>query len=253
MSYIGPTTDRATRPGTMPGCRDGSTGALARALEAQCGDWPARELLRHAITTLFPGRIAIASSFGAESAVLLHMAASVDPAVPVLFLDTGKHFAETLAYRDRLARQLGLTDIRAISPDPSRLRQFDADGRLWSRAAGHCCWLRKVEPLRRAIQPFDAWVTGRKAHQTAARAGLPVFEADGDRIKVNPLARWHQADVDAYFVRHDLPRHPLEAEGFSSIGCSPCTAPAGDTEDRRAGRWPGSERTECGIHWSGLG
>lgn len=227
-------------------------GGLARALEARCGDWTAHAVLRHAAGR-FPGRLAVASSFGAESAVLLHVVAAVDPALPVIFLDTGQHFAETLAHRDRLVRRLGLTDVRTVSPDPDRLRLFDPDGRLWAHAAGHCCWLRKVEPLRRALRPFDAWVSGRKADQSATRAGLPVFEADGARVKINPLARWRRADVEAYLVRHDLPRHPLEAQGFPSIGCRPCTTRVGAGEDRRAGRWPGTPRTECGIHWSGLG
>ncbi|WP_407635503.1 phosphoadenylyl-sulfate reductase [Gluconacetobacter diazotrophicus] len=195
------------------------------------------------------GRVGIVSSFGSESAVLLALAAEVDPAIPVLFLETGQHFPETLAYRDRLAARLGLTDVRSIQPQPRQIRERDPDGQLWAFDPDACCALRKVEPLDEAIIPFDAWMTGRKRSQAATRAQLPVVEdaADG-RIKINPLARWTPAELDAEMTRRDLPRHPLALRGYKSIGCAPCTRPVAEGEDPRAGRWAGLSKTECGIH-----
>ncbi|CAP57178.1 putative phosphoadenosine phosphosulfate reductase [Gluconacetobacter diazotrophicus PA1 5] len=195
------------------------------------------------------GRVGIVSSFGSESAVLLALAAEVDPAIPVLFLETGQHFPETLAYRDRLAARLGLTDVRSIQPQPRQIRERDPDGQLWAFDPDACCALRKVEPLDEAIIPFDAWMTGRKRSQAATRAQLPVVEdaADG-RIKINPLARWTPAELDAEMTRRNLPRHPLALRGYKSIGCAPCTRPVAEGEDPRAGRWAGLSKTECGIH-----
>ncbi|URW76797.1 phosphoadenylyl-sulfate reductase [Sphingomonas donggukensis] len=194
------------------------------------------------------GDVAIVSSFGAESAVLLDLVAAVDRTVPVLFLDTGKHFAETLAYRDALATRLGLTDLRVLAPDPTELAARDEAGLRWSYDPDGCCDLRKVRPLERALAGFDASITGRKAFQATTRAALPRFEVDGDRLKVNPLANWTRADIDAHFAARALPRHPLEAQGFASIGCSPCTSRVQPGEDPRSGRWRGWDKTECGIH-----
>ncbi|UIJ44220.1 phosphoadenylyl-sulfate reductase [Sphingomonas cannabina] len=205
-------------------------------------------MLRTLLAEHMLGEVALVSSFGAESAVLLHLVASVDPTVPVLFLDTGKHFPETLAYRDRLAERLGLTDLRIITPDPAELAARDDAGLRWSYDPDGCCELRKVKPLEKALAGIDASITGRKAFQASTRAALPRFELDGDRLKVNPLASWSKADIDAYFAEHDLPRHPLEAEGYASIGCAPCTSKVKPGEDPRAGRWRGWEKTECGIH-----
>ena len=220
----------------------------ARTFEARYGQLGAEAVLRLAIQTLFPGRIALVSSFGAESAVLLDMVARIDPATPVIFLDTGKHFGETLRYRDALAARLGLADLRSMQPAPEPLAREDADGLLFARDPDRCCSLRKTLPLKEALGGFEAWVTGRKAFQAATRAGLPLFESDGPQIKVNPLRHWRPAWIADHFARHGLPPHPLEAEGFRSIGCFSCTARSVPDADARAGRWPGLAKTECGIH-----
>ncbi len=194
------------------------------------------------------GRVAAVSSFGAESAVLLHLIAGVDKSVPVVFVNTQKMFGETLAYRDDLAERLGLTDLRVHRPDPFTLAARDATSPRWSFDPDGCCAIRKVEPLRRALVPFDAWLSGRKGFQGTTRAALPRFELDEGRLKINPLADWDKARIDAYFADHDLPRHPLEAQGFASIGCMPCTSVVRPGEDPRSGRWRGWDKTECGIH-----
>nr|WP_244959894.1 phosphoadenylyl-sulfate reductase [Gluconacetobacter azotocaptans] len=209
----------------------------------------AQAILRTVLTGGLRGRVATVSSFGSESAVLLAMVADVDPATPVLFLDTGQHFPETLAYRDRLVAHLGLSDVRSIQPAARQIRDRDPDGQLWAFDPDACCALRKVEPLDEAMIPFDAWLTGRKRSQAATRTALPVIEqaAEG-RIKINPLARWTPAELDAEMARRDLPRHPLSLRGYPSIGCAPCTRPVAEGEDPRAGRWAGLSKTECGIH-----
>ena len=211
-----------------------------------------REMLDSVIRDRLAGDLAVVSSFGAESAVLLHLVASVDPSLPVLFLDTGKHFAETLAYRDRLAAQFALTDLRNLRPDPGMLVAKDDNGLRWSFDPDGCCAIRKVAPLADALAGFDASITGRKGFQSAARAGLARFEVDGSdeqgRLKINPLADWSGDDIAAYFVKHDLPAHPLVAQGYPSIGCSPCTNKVAPGEDPRSGRWQGWDKTECGIH-----
>lgn len=208
----------------------------------------ARLLLEDIFLRRFAGRVAVVSSFGAESAVLLHLAASVDRSVPVLFLDTAKLFAETLRYRDALAAQLGLRDLRTIAPDPGTMAAADPDGLLWSRDPDACCQLRKIEPLARALAPFDAWVNGRKRFHGGTRTGLALEETADGRVKVNPLADWSAADIDGYFRAHALPRHPLWHLGYDSIGCEPCSAPTLPGETPRAGRWRGLTKTECGIH-----
>jgi phosphoadenosine phosphosulfate reductase len=211
---------------------------------------PGENLLRPMIEHEFPGRLAVVSSFGAESAVLLMLVAAVDPAVPVIFLDTGKHFAETLDYRDRLVDRLGLRDVRMIEPQPRDLLATDATGDLWRREPDHCCRLRKVLPLQRALSGFEAWITGRKRFAGGARAGLRAIEAVDSRIKINPLAAWTTAQIAAAFKDADLPRHPLVAQGYLSIGCAPCTSrAAAQPGANRSGRWAGTDKTECGIHW----
>lgn len=220
----------------------------AAGLNARLRGRTAEDILQVAIRDLFPGEIALVSSFGAEAAVLLHLVAQVDKATPVLFLETGKHFDQTLAYRDLLADRLGLTDLRNLRPDPRALAAADAGGTLWFKDADACCRIRKVEPLDRALKPFAASISGRKRFQASTRQKLEVVEVDGARLKFNPLADWGPAEIEAYLVRHALPRHPLVAEGYPSIGCAPCTQPVADGEDARAGRWRGSEKTECGIH-----
>ncbi len=206
-----------------------------------------RHALRWCLAS-FTGRVAVVSSFGAESAVLLALVADLDRSVPVLFLETGQHAPETLAYRHRLAAALGLRDVRDVQPTPDALAQRDPDAILHAFDPDACCALRKVEPLEQALQPFAAWITGRKRHQAATRAVLPVIEQVDGRTKVNPLAHWDAAMVEVEFVRRALPRHPLTARGFASIGCAPCTRSVPPGADPRSGRWAATGKTECGIH-----
>ncbi|MBC2884247.1 phosphoadenylyl-sulfate reductase [Ochrobactrum sp. CM-21-5] len=227
-------------------------GAEARLLEASHGASAPQEVIALAAHELFEGQIAVVSSFGAESAVLLHMIAQIDSAMPVLFLDTGKHFRATLDYRRDLVDRLGLTDVQDILPVETSLKKEDPFGALSMTDKDRCCFVRKVEPMARAVAPYRAWMTGRKQFQASTRESLPVFESVGPRIRINPLARWQASDLKAYVQRHDLPPHPLAAQGYRSIGCMPCTRPVTEGEDQRAGRWAGSEKTECGIHLSGL-
>ncbi|CAK0770688.1 Adenosine 5'-phosphosulfate reductase [Azospirillaceae bacterium] len=209
-----------------------------------------RKIMTHALT----GRLAAVSSFGAESAVLLDILAQVDRAAPVIFLDTGKLFAETLAYRDALIARLGLSNVCTVQPCGEDLQRSDPNGDLWRSDPDSCCFLRKSEPLDAALAPFDAWITGRKRFQAKSRAALSTIEGDPvtGKIKINPLATWGAEDIERYLTERDLPRHPLVAAHYLSIGCRPCTRPVGPGEDQRAGRWSWLEKKECGIHRSGL-
>lgn len=200
------------------------------------------------IRTLFAGRIALVSSFGAEAAVLLHIVARADPATPVLFVDTGKLFGETKRYKDRLIETFGLRDVRVVRAEASVVAAADPDGTLWRDNPDRCCAVRKVAPLARALGAFDVWINGRKRHHGGARAALPIVEHDGIHLKLNPLAAWDAADVASYAQTWDLPRHPLVDDGFASIGCIPCTARVEAGEGARDGRWRGRGKTECGIH-----
>ncbi|MDB6455054.1 phosphoadenylyl-sulfate reductase [Falsirhodobacter sp. 20TX0035] len=196
------------------------------------------------------GETALVSSFGAESVVLLHMASVLDAHLPVLFIDTQMLFPETLAYQAELADKLGLTNIQTIRADEAAVEFEDPDGTLHQFSTDACCALRKTVPLERALSGYDAWITGRKRFQAGTRAALEFFEPDGDtRLKINPLAMWGREDIEDYIVNNRLPRHPLVAKGYPSIGCAPCTSPVKPGEDPRAGRWRGSNKTECGIHF----
>lgn len=196
------------------------------------------------------GRVALVSSFGAESVVLLHLLSQADRTTPVLFLDTEVLFPETLDYQLSLARYLGLKDVRRLRPDPRRLAERDPQGILHTTDPDACCALRKTETLEAALEPFDAWITGRKRFQSASRRSLKLFETDREnRIKINPLAKWTPATLNDYIANNRLPRHPLVAQGYPSIGCAPCTSPVIEDEDARAGRWRQTEKTECGIHF----
>lgn len=201
----------------------------------------------------FGGQVALVSSFGAEAAVLLHMVAGIDRHVPVLMIDTLMLFEETLAYQRELAADLGLTNVQHLHPDPADLARLDPDGMLHQRDQDACCVIRKVAPLDRALRRWPVTITGRKRFQASTRAELEVFEADGPRLKVNPLALWRSEEIRSYMDRYDLPRHPLVARGFPSIGCEPCTTRVLPGEDARAGRWRGSEKVECGIHFGADG
>jgi phosphoadenosine phosphosulfate reductase len=201
----------------------------------------------------FAGRAAVVSSFGAESAVLLHMVSQVDRSAPVIFLDTGKHFWETLTYRSRLIDQLGLTGVRSIAPDEGDLAAQDGDGLLHKRNADQCCHIRKTLPLQKALAGFDVTISGRKRYHGAARATLDFLSIADGRLKVEPLAGFSALDLAAYMKTYELPAHPLTEIGYFSIGCEPCTQPGGTAADPRAGRWAGSDKTECGIHWTNNG
>ena len=222
--------------------------ATAARIEERFAALEAHSLLRLAIQDLYPGRIALVSSFGADAAVLLHLVSTIDRTVPVVFVDTGHLFPETLQYRDELVAMLGLTDVRAVMPGTGDLAQDDPENFLWSSDPDRCCDIRKVRPLGQAIEGFDAWITGRKRFQSDTRAALPIFESEGARIKINPLVGWNAARLLDYLDQHDLPRHRMVARGYPSIGCIPCTSPVRDGEDARAGRWRGKGKTECGIH-----
>ncbi|MFZ5792664.1 MAG: phosphoadenylyl-sulfate reductase [Pseudomonadota bacterium] len=232
----------------LPSVKRAPLAAYATDLDLRFRGMTAQQILTCAIRDLFPGRIAVVSSFGAEAAVVLQLVAEIDPCVPVIFLETGKHFHETLTYRDILALRFGLADLRSIEPDPAEIAAEDPDGDLWKRNPDRCCALRKVRPLERALAGFDAWITGRKRYHGGERAALSFAEAAGGRIKINPLAAWNAADVDEAFKRYKLPRHPLFDEGYASIGCAPCTRPLLEGETGRDGRWAGIDKRECGIH-----
>ncbi|MCL4105300.1 UNVERIFIED_CONTAM: hypothetical protein GTU68_055431 [Idotea baltica] len=196
------------------------------------------------------GSVALVSSFGAESVVLLHMISKIDPALPVLFIDTQMLFAETIEYQTDVARDLGLSQITRITPDAASVALDDPDGRLHKTAPDACCALRKTAPLQQALAPFDTWITGRKRFQSATRAQLDYFEADGPRLKLNPLAHWSATQLASYMDRYALPRHPLVAKGYASLGCAPCTRPTAPHENARAGRWSDQDKVECGIHFT---
>ena len=224
----------------------------ASRLEGRFAQLKATSLLRLAIEELYPKRIALVSSFGADSAVLLHMTAQIDKATPVVFVDSGQHFAETLAYRDVLVAALGLTNIIVASPDAALLQAEDPEKFLFAADPDRCCDIRKVMPLASALEGYDAWISGRKNFQSATRVAVPLFEAEGERVKVNPLVGWSASDVLDYIRAAGLPPHPLVAKGFASIGCLPCTTPVMPGEDARAGRWRGRGKLECGIHMGTL-
>ncbi|WP_281982715.1 phosphoadenylyl-sulfate reductase [Thalassorhabdomicrobium marinisediminis] len=229
---------------------DGRTQTLNRIYR----DRSAVDVVDVALNTL--GQIAVVSSFGAESVVLLHLAAQIDRTVPVLFIDTEMLFPETLAYQREVAEALGLTNIQIIRAKREVVFERDNENLLHLHDPDACCALRKTEPLQKALRGYDAWLSGRKRFQGGARAALDLFEVDRPmgqlpRIKVNPLAHWDSADLRSYIERHRLPRHPLVARGYPSIGCMPCTSRVGAGEDARAGRWRDQGKTECGIHFAG--
>jgi phosphoadenosine phosphosulfate reductase len=226
-------------PAELPRAED-----LDRALR----DASPSEIIATALKTVGRDRLVLVSSFGTESAALLKVMADVDPAIPVIFLDTGWLFEETLAYRDTLIATLGLRDVRSIKPAEEALKREDPERELWFSDPDACCRIRKVEPLARALAPFGGWINGRKRFQGGARAAIPVVEADGVRLKFNPFANASRQDIEAIYAQAKLPPHPLAASGFLSVGCMPCTSRTSPDEDLRAGRWRGRPKTECGIH-----
>ena len=235
--------DRASTSAADPAVK-----AKLAQLQEKAKDLDALGILKLALTDEFPGKAVVVSSFGAESAVLLHLVAQIDPNTPILFLNTGKLFGETLRYRDRLQDALGLGDVRSLAPNMDDRNRLDPEGTLWSRDTDACCNFRKVVPLKRALEPFAAQVTGRKRFQTRERAEMQPVEYFDGRFRFNPLWEWSLADLEAYMTEHNLPRHPLVEDGYPSIGCMPCTRRVQAGEDYRAGRWAGLDKDECGIH-----
>ena len=230
------------------GVADPVFAARLAQLQAAAKGRDAHGILELALKGELAGKTAVVSSFGAESAVLLHLVAAIDPQTPVLFLNTGKLFGETLRYRDRLQDQLGLGDVRSLAPSIADREKFDPEGTLWSRDTDACCDFRKVIPLKKALEPFAAQITGRKRFQTKERAAMQPVEFFEGRFRFNPLTDWSLADLEAYTEKHNLPRHPLVEDGYPSIGCMPCTRRVAAGEDYRAGRWSGLDKDECGIH-----
>jgi phosphoadenosine phosphosulfate reductase len=217
---------------------------LDRALR---GASPA-EVIAAALKAVGREKLALVSSFGTESAALLKVMADVDPAIPVVFLDTGWLFEETLAYRDTLIATLGLRDVRSIKPLEQTLSREDPDRELWFSDPDACCRIRKVEPLQRALAPFSAWINGRKRFQGGLRAEMAIVEDDGAKLKFNPFANVGREEIEAIYKLAKLPPHPLLASGYQSVGCMPCSSRTAPGEDARAGRWRGRAKTECGIH-----
>jgi phosphoadenosine phosphosulfate reductase len=222
--------------------------ALAQDLDRELRNASPREIIAKALQMVGREHLALVSSFGTESAALLKVMAEVDPAIPVIFLDTGWLFEETLTYRDTLIARLGLRNVRSIKPLEQTLSREDPDRSLWFSDPAACCRIRKVEPLSRALAPFQAWINGRKRFQGGVRADIPVVEEDGSRLKFNPFANVSRDQIEAIYKASKLPPHPLVAKGFLSVGCMPCTSRAKAGEDVRAGRWRGTAKTECGIH-----
>ncbi len=223
------------------------TDSLAHRLDLKLRHADPQTVVEAAVAT-FGKRLALVSSFGAESAILLHMVAKVAPDTPVLFLETGMLFGQTLDYRRNLVARLGLTDVRDLRPNYQDLAVADPQNKLHLTDTDACCEVRKVRPLDRALLDFDAWITGRKRFHGGDRLSLPVVEEADTQVKFNPLANWGKTELDGYMADHDLPAHPLVAQGFPSIGCWPCTNPVEEGQDVRAGRWAGQDKTECGIH-----
>jgi phosphoadenosine phosphosulfate reductase len=224
------------------------TAKTAASLDDALRSATPSEVIETALRVVGRDGLALVSSFGTEAAALLKVMADVDPAIPVIFLDTGWLFEETLAYRDRLTALLGLRDVRSIHPSDEALQREDEDRELWFSDPDACCRIRKVEPLNRALKPFDAWINGRKRFQGGLRAAMPVVEIDGRRLKFNPFANATPDSIKAIYAEANLPPHPLVESGFLSVGCMPCTSRTQPGEDARGGRWRGRAKTECGIH-----
>jgi len=229
-------------------------------LQAFYGESESIPLLRAMIHNEFKNEVALISSFGADSALLISLVAEVNPDTPILFLDTGKHFPETLEYVEQLENLFGLTNLRRLNPDPKLLNNIDPDGKLWQSQVNRCCWIRKVEPLDRELAKgeFKALITGRKRYQTAQRKDIDNVELFEDGLfRINPLCTWDKVELKEEFKKRNLPQHPLVERGYPSIGCAPCTREVRPDEDERAGRWAhttdmsGGQKQECGIHTGG--
>ncbi len=232
-----------------------SSEALAARLRGEYGHLDGKALLEALIHSELGGKIMMTSSFGAEAVVLLDLVASVDPTIPVIFLDTRRLFGETLRYQRDITERLGLEDVRIIKPDSGDLENIDPDDMLFTTDTDKCCEIRKVLPLQKSLktleeQGFKGWITGRKRFQNAHRESLDAIESSDNFVKINPLLHWTDSDIKSAFLEKNLPPHPLVADGFKSIGCMPCTTRTEEGANARSGRWAGQEKTECGIHLS---
>ena len=223
--------------------RDSSLAGVSASLEGAS----AQEIAAWA-ASVFGTDVIVAASM--QDVVLPHLFAQLIPGVEVLFLETGYHFAETLQTRDVAARALPITVVEALPRQSVAEQDAEYGEKLHDRDPNLCCFLRKVEPLARSLEGRAAWVTGVRRVESPTRANAPILSWDDthDLVKINPLVAWSDEDVEAYQVEHDLPRNPLVAQGFASIGCAPCTRRVAPGEDPRAGRWSGNDKTECGIH-----
>jgi phosphoadenosine phosphosulfate reductase len=240
--------ERRTVNDLQPAGANGEADAAAQELDRELRHAAPTEVIATALRTVGRERLALVSSFGTEAAALLKVMSDVDTAIPVIFLDTGWLFEETLSYRDLLTKALGLRDVRSVKPSDNDLQREDPNRELWLSDSDACCRLRKVEPLNRALAPFSAWINGRKRFQGGLRAEIPIVECDGVRLKFNPFANTSREEIETMYAQANLPPHPLQASGFRSIGCMPCTGRTSLDEDDRAGRWRGQLKTECGIH-----
>lgn len=227
--------------------------AKARALSARYEGWHPRDILRDVIENEFPGQVALSSSFGADAASLLHLVSEIDKTTPIIFLDTDRHFFQTLQYRDELVQKLGLTNLVNLRPALEDVRALDPKNTLFQSDPDACCDFRKTKPLAAVTKDYAAWISGRKRYQAATRAQMDIVEFDGRSFKINPLAAWSADDVTDYIAAHDLPPHPLVEQGYPSIGCFTCTKPVEVGQDARSGRWAGQDKTECGIHMNVFG
>lgn len=237
--------DRIEQPAANDDSQVIVSDKIVNRLNRKYAEKSTQELISDVLHSAQFGRSALVSSFGTESAVLLHMVAQADPDTPVLFIDTGMLFQETLEYKDQLVETLGLTNVITLTPDIAEKEKGLAD----ATNIASCCHIRKVAPLEKALINYDSWLSGRKSHQNEHRSNLPLFEASGHQIKINPLAGWRKTDLEEYMNTHQLPKHPLEEKGYASVGCAPCTTPVNAGESSRSGRWRGQDKTECGIHF----
>jgi phosphoadenosine phosphosulfate reductase len=231
--------------------------ATAALLRGKYGHLSGAALIEALVRNELNGQVMLSSSFGAESAVLLDLVSQVDTSIPVIFLDTRRLFGETLRYQKSLTDHFELEDVRIIRPDDGVLQRLDPDDMLFVTDPDECCRIRKVEPLDKILKNlgnlgYSGWITGRKNFQAVTRHSIQSIEADVDFVKINPLYDWTTEDIKQAFVAKNLPKHPLVADGFKSIGCMPCTTRVAPGEDDRAGRWAGQDKTECGIHRSKL-
>jgi phosphoadenosine phosphosulfate reductase len=207
-----------------------------------------QEIITWAVETFAP-QIAVSSSFQTQSVPLLHMASQIDPEILVFFLDTGFHFWETLIFREQLQREFDLR-IQNLYPDKQWRNFLERFGRgLYEHDPDLCCYIRKVQPMQKAMRTVRAWISGIRRDQTSNRSHAKILELEPHGLlKVNPLLNWTREDVQVYMRRFNLPAHPLLYKGYRSIGCKPCTRPVQAGEDERAGRWAGKSKTECGLH-----